>query len=151
MTTNETTETTTEGIEEVTADGPKQLRDALKSEKAENRKLTAQLMERAYTEAGLDTSSGLGKAIAKEYKGDPTSEGLLEYAKEEYGWEPTAAPDNAAAPVIEAEQKKLDQAQAVSGSQVPLNESEALQQASAAGDLKTAGQIKARQLRRKFE
>jgi len=157
MTTNETTETTIESNEEVEGDDPSQgmapkpLRKAYNKTVAENAQLKAQLMERAYTEAGLDTTSGLGKAIAKEYKGDPTTEGLLEYAKDEYDWEPKAAPDNPDAPVIATEQAKLDQAQTVSGSQVPLNESDALRQASADGDLQTAGAIKAAQLRRKFE
>jgi len=145
MTTSETIETSSDETAEV--DGPKQLREALKRAQADNAKLTTQLMGRAYTEAGLDTSSGLGKAIAKEYKGDPTVEALLAFAKEEYSYEPVAAPDNPQAQTIADEQKKLDGVQAVSGSTVPLNESDALKQAEQSGDFKTAGAIKAARLR----
>ena len=145
MTTSETIETSSDETAEV--DGPKQLREALKRAQADNAKLTTQLMGRAYTEAGLDTSSGLGKAIAKEYKGDPTVEALLAFAKEEYSYESVAAPDNPQAQTIADEQKKLDGVQAVSGSTVPLNESDALKQAEQSGDFKTAGAIKAARLR----
>jgi hypothetical protein len=143
--TDETIDTTSDETTEV--DGPKQLREALKRSQADNAKLTTQLMGRAYTEAGLDTTSGLGKAISKEYKGEPTSEALLAFAKEEYGYEPQVVPDNPHAQVIYDEQRKLDGVQAVSGSTVPLNESEVLRQAEQSGDLKTAGSIKAARLR----
>lgn len=149
MTDAETTETTeTSSDETAEVDGPKQLREALKRTQAENAKLTEALMTRSYSEAGLDTSTGLGKAIAKEYKGEPTTEALLAFAKDEYGYEPQAVPDNPKAQVIYNEQTKLDSVQAVSGSTVPLNESDALRAASAAGDLRTAGAIKAAKLRR---
>jgi len=148
-----TDEATTETISDETAevDGPRQLRDALKRSQANEARLTKQLMGSAYTEAGLDTESGLGKAIAKEYKGEPTSEGILEYALEEYGYTPTATPDNEHAAKIVDETKKLDGVQTVSTSTVPLPEGDALRQASKDGDLRTAGAIKAAQLRRKLQ
>lgn len=147
MTEETTTETSSDETAEV--DGPKQLREALKRAQADNAKLTTQLMGRAYSEAGLDTSTGLGKAISKEYKGEPTVEALLAFAKEEYSYEPVAVPDNPQAATITAEQRKLDSVTSVSTSVVPLNEQDALRQAEQSGDFKTAGAIKAARLRAK--
>lgn len=145
MTDEATTETTSDETAEV--DGPKQLREALKRSNAENAKLTTQLMGRAYTEAGLDTSTGLGKAIAKEYKGEPDLESLLAYAKDEYGYEPQVTPENPLAPAINSEQQKLNTVTSQSTSVTPLNEQDALRQAEQSGDLRTAGNIKAARLR----
>ena len=147
-----TDEPTTETVEEKPeVDGPKQLREALKTEKARTAKLTKQLMGSAYAEAGLDPEKGLGKAIAKEYKGDPDSESLLAFAKEEYDYEKTATPDNPQAQTITTEQQKLDSVTSVSTPVVPLQETEALMKASQEGDLRTAGAIKAAQLRRQMQ
>lgn len=137
----ETTDTAAE------ADGPKQLREALKHEKAKSAKLTAQLMERAYREAGLDTSQGLGKAIAKEYKGEPTGEALLAYANEEYGYEPPDTSDSPIAGQVTAGNKRLDDVQSGSVSTTPLTDDDALVKASRDKDLKTLGNIKAAKLR----
>ena len=141
MTDEATTETETE------VDGPKQLREALKSEKAKNKTLTKQLMGDAYKGAGLDPETGLGKAIAKEYKGDPTSEGLLAFAKEEYDWELPAVPDNPQAQTITTEQQKLDSVTSVSTPVVPLNDQDALAKANRDQDFVAMGRIKSDQLR----
>lgn len=132
------------------ADGPKQLREALKHEKAKNRQLTTKLMDRAYQEAKLDPTTGLGKAIAKEYDGDPDAESLLAFAKEEYGYEPTADDPNPEATQRREQQAVVDnvEAQTVPSTNVPLTDSEALREASASGDLVTAGNIKAAKLRK---
>ena len=142
-----TDEATTETTETAEADGPKQLRDALKSEKALNKKLTKQLMGGAYEEAGLDPETGLGKAIAKEYKGDPDAASLLAFAKEEYGYERATAPDNPQAQTITTEQNKLDSVTSVSTPVVPLNEQDAYRKASQDKDFVTMGRIKSDKLR----
>ena len=76
--------------EEATESGPKQLRDALKRSQEENAELREILMQDAWAKVGLDPTQGLGKAIAKEYKGKPTAEALAEYAETEYGQRPSA-------------------------------------------------------------
>jgi len=151
--TEETTTETTEEVEEVEAeaDGPKQLRAALKREQAKSAALTTQLMETAYAEAKLDPTTGLGKAIAKEYKGDPTTEALLAFAKEEYDYELTATPENSQAPVIAQGQAQLDTMNASSVPVTPETELDALQTATAEGDWETAGRIKADQMKRIFQ
>lgn len=62
------------------------------------------LLERAFDEAGLDPTKGVGKAVAKEYEGDPTKDAIQAFAREEYGWEPTPEQTNEmAAAVTEAQ------------------------------------------------
>jgi len=151
MTDETTTETTevAEAVEETPeVDGPKQLREALKRTNAENAELRAQLMESAYKEAKLDPSTGLGKAIAKEYKGDPTAESLLAFAEDEYDYVPVPTPDNIQAVDIVEGTERVDAMQAISTSTVPLTEADELQKAQAEGDLTKSGAIKAGQLRR---
>jgi len=123
--------------------GPKQLRDALKREQEKNAALTAQVMEQIYAEVNLDATKGLGKAIAKEYKGEPTREALLEYAKQEYEWEPPEAPENPVAPAIAAGQSVVDQMNQESTSVMPLSEQELFKKAQAEGDRHTTSRIKA--------
>ena len=84
---DEATTEATEQTEEVEGSGPKQLRDALKREKEKNARLTSIALGNAFKQVGLNPEKGLGKAIAKEYEGDPTAEGVAEYAKTEYDWE----------------------------------------------------------------
>jgi hypothetical protein len=94
-----------------------------------------------------EPETGLGKAIAKEYKGDPTSEALLTFAKEEYDYEPAAIPDNAQAQTITTEQQKLDSVTSVSTPVVPLNDQDALAKANKDQDFVAMGKIKSDQLR----
>ena len=91
--TTDTTEETTETSEE--SKGPKQLRDRLaqvEAELAEKEKaLNVQrmrLLESAFEQVGLSPTEGLGKAIAKEYDGEPTPDALKAYAESEYGFTP---------------------------------------------------------------
>lgn len=148
--------TTTEGQAEVDSDDgddpkvPQELRAAYKREKAENKKLKAQLMDKAYEDAGLDTASGLGKAIAKLYDGEPDTESILAYAKEEFGYEQTKQPENPAQPVIQQQQTALDTINTVGTPVDPQTEVEALAKAEAEGDFETAGAIKAQQLARLY-
>jgi hypothetical protein len=130
--------------------GPKQLREALKRANAQIAEQDAQLRGIAFTEAGLDTTSGLGKAIAQVYDGDTNSESILTFAKDEYGWEPTPVPENPQQPAIQQGQQRLDTIQATSVPVVPITEDEALRTAEQEGDFGKAGAIKAQQLGRMF-
>jgi aminopeptidase N len=151
------TEDTTTNDQEVVAESdegdinaPAELRAAYKREKAENKKLKAQLMDNAYRQAGLDTSGGLGKAIARLYEGEPDAEAILAYAKEEFGYEQASAPENPAQPVIQQQQATLDAINQVGTPVNPQTEIEALIEAEKSGDFATAGAIKAEQLKRLF-
>ena len=111
--------------------------------------LKTQLLAQAYVDLSLDPTKELGKAIAKEYDGEPTLEGLAAYAKEEYGYVPPAVATevNPQVAVIGQEQAALDQAGEVAGS-VPVapTEGDALAKAEADGDYKTTLAIKSQQL-----
>lgn len=146
---------TTKEIEEVTestpeANGPKELREALARSNEDRDKYKGMALADAFSKVGLDTSKGLGKAIAKEYEGDPTPEALAEYAETEYGWEAAETPENPAAPQITQANEKLENVQNESVSTEPKTESEAITKATADGNLQEAGRIKAGQLREMF-
>ena len=101
--TTETTETTE--VEEPKAEqsGPKGLRDKLAQVEAENAELRADAMTSAFKDIGLDPEAGLGKAIAKEYKGKTSTEALAAYASDEKGHVAPADPTHPQAETIETE------------------------------------------------
>ena len=140
----EATETTEVVIDEGSA--PKQLREALKREQEKSAGYKTQLMATAYSEAQLDPQSGLGKAISKEYEGEPTTEALLEFAKTEYGYEVAASPENAAQPMITEGQQQVDALNASSLPATPPSTTESLTKAESEKDYTTAGAIKAAKL-----
>lgn len=53
--------------------------------KTENRELRGRILESDLAVIGLKPGEGLGKAIAKEYDGELTTEALATYARDEYG------------------------------------------------------------------
>ena len=144
---DEATTEATEQTEEVEGSGPKQLRDALKREKEKNARLTSIALGNAFKQVGLNPEKGLGKAIAKEYEGDPTAEGVAEYAKTEYDWEVPEGTVNAEAAERRDKQATLE---AVESKTVPVKSSltpkEAEREAQEAGDFDLAGRIKAQRL-----
>lgn len=148
MTDSPTTEAAveTEPVKEETGGS---LRAKLEEALAENKTLKAEKLDAAFTDIGLSPTTGLGKAIAKEYDGAPTTEALAEYAKIEYEWEKPVAPvtDPPVAQEIATEQAALDAASQTAGS-VPIVPSEAddLAAAEAAGDYQKTLDIKSRQI-----
>jgi hypothetical protein len=141
-----TTQETTEVVNPDEANGPKELREALKREQEKSRDFHAKLMKGAYAEAGLNPDSGLGKAIAKEYDGDPTAQALLEYAKTEYGFTPEAAPEHSQTAAIAAGTQVSDAVIAGSSSVTTLSQDEIFKKARAEGDRFTTSRIKAEKL-----
>lgn len=144
---------TTEMTETTEADlsGPKQLREALARTQAENAELRGKLLEGAYEAIGLDPSKGLGKAIAKEYKGEPTKEALAAFAAEEYGHEVAAPPENPAEPAIHEATKVEDKIDAIATPDVPQDRAQRIAQAEANKDYATAGREKADALAAMFQ
>jgi hypothetical protein len=143
----EDTETTEIPDEQPNDSGPiKQLRAAEKAAKAEAREYRTLLMEGAYNQMGLDANEGLGKAIAKEYKGKPTAEALAEYAKEEYNYIPAVESSSPVAQEIATQQGRIDQAAAGAGSVAPVSQQDALAIAEAERDNNTTMAIKGQQI-----
>jgi len=146
---NETEATPIEDVaDEASESGPKELRDALKRTQKENAELREILMEDAWAKVGLDPSVGLGKAIAKEYKGKPTADALAQYAAEEYGHNVPEAPENEVQTQVDHGTAIQDRVQSASQSVVPNAPEETRRKAEAEGDWETAGRIKADKLRK---
>lgn len=125
----------------------KGLRAELNKRIASEKKYKTMLLEDAYRKLGLDPMTGLGKAIAKEFDGDPTVKALGEYAEAEYGYKPTPVEvTHPQAGQIVDEQGRIDQVGQVATTQQPLKENERLAKAEAEGDFATAGAIKAMQM-----
>ncbi len=123
----------------------KQLEASLEREKG----YRTQLLSTAYADVDLDPTTGLGKAIAKEYDGEASAEALALYAKAEYDYtKPEAVAElNPQAAVITQEQAALDLAGQTAGS-VPVapTQGDALAKAEAEGDYATTMAIKGQQL-----
>ena len=155
MTTQDTSDTPVEITDEMLDNpevGPAQLRAALKRERTENAGLRADQMTGVYAKVDLDPTTGLGKAIAKEYDGDMTVEALTAYAKTEYDYDAPEAPTNPQAAKIAAEQGRLDAASQGAGS-VPVapTQGQAIAEAEAAGDFTTAMNLKGNQMESWFK
>lgn len=150
MSTEETTETTEEPTPE-----PKGLRATiekqsgqLKDRDAKIADLTTQLLATAYEEIGLDPTTQLGKAIAKEYDGAPSVEALAAYAKDEYDYEaPAREAPSQESQIIAQGNAALDQIGQTAGS-VPVSPTEVdvLAKAEAEGDYATTMNIKGQQM-----
>ncbi len=74
--------------------GAKQMRETIKRKDDTIADLEAKLasfqdkeMDSTVKNIGLDPSTGFGKALKQVYKGDINNEALLEFAKQEYGYE----------------------------------------------------------------
>ncbi len=120
---------------------------ATKSEQEVSAGYRTQLLDRSYKELGLDPTKLVGKAIAEKYDGLPTTEGLAEFAKEEYGYEPPQADEqHPQAQQIAQGQAALDQVGQTAGSIVPPTQQDALAKAEAEGDHATSMAIKSAQL-----
>jgi hypothetical protein len=121
---------------------------------ASNQVLRTQLLDRSYQELGLDPTKLVGKAIAEKYQGEPNTEALAEFAREEYGYVPVApSPEtHPLAQQIDVQQAALDQVGLTAGS-VPVSptESDALAAAEAAGDYGLTMAIKGQQVADMFK
>ena len=120
-------ETTLESQEDESKDTGKGLRaqlekalDAGKQKDADNADLRTKLLDRSYQELGLDPTKLIGKAIAEKFDGEPTTEALAEFAKNEYGYEFEAVEtEHPQAQAIALGQAALDQVGQTAGSIVP--------------------------------
>ncbi len=76
--------------------GVKQLREALDRKDEQNKKLEAELasykekeIDSVFGQIGLSTDKGFGKALKQVYDGPVNTESITQFAKDEYGFEPT--------------------------------------------------------------
>ena len=65
----------------------KEMREKLESYEGKIAEFEAKERKQVFQSAGLDTSTGVGKAVEMMYEGDMTVDGLQAYASEEFGVE----------------------------------------------------------------
>ena len=65
----------------------KEMREKLESYESKIAEFEAKERKQVFQSAGLDTSTGVGKAVEMMYEGDMTVEGIQAYASEEFGVE----------------------------------------------------------------
>jgi len=94
-----------------------ELRAHNKRLKAENQEYRQRILAGDLSAIGLNPTAGLGKAIAKEYDGEMTTEAVAAYARDEYQHETTTAAP--LPPEVEAADR-LDQAMQSSTPVVPV-------------------------------
>ena len=99
----------------------------------------------------MDTTTGLGKAIAKEYDGDMTKDAVLEYASSEYGHVAGETQQHPEAEAIATGQAALDQVGQTAGSVAPPSREDVLAKAEAEGDTRTTMAIKSQQVAEMFQ
>ena len=97
--------------------GVKQLREALDRKDEQNKKLEAELasykekeIDSVFGQIGLSTDKGFGKALKQVYNGPVNAESITQFAKDEYGFEPTGQVQDVTQP--EPEQVVQDDARA---------------------------------------
>jgi len=120
--------------------GVKQMRETIDRKDDAIKKLEAELasykdkeIDNVFGKLGLSTDKGFGKALKQVYDGPVNTEAVAQFAKDEYGFEPTGMVE--ATPQAEPEQVVQDDARsrvaaldANSTSDVPLNVNEQLAQ-----------------------
>jgi len=121
---------------------PKGLRKQIADQAAVIRQYRQKEMADAIASLGLEADAGLGKAIAKEYDGEVSTEAIAAYAKEEYQYDGPVSSDNPVAPAIQAGNERLEQIDATSGSVPVPSQQDELAQAEAEGDWQKAMALK---------
>ena len=109
-------------------------------------RLRAAAMTNAYQSIGLDEETGIGKAAAITYDGEP--DGLAEYVEAEFGH--TYAPDHPMAVAIAEGQTRLDALGRTAGSIGVPTQADTLAKAEAEGDYSKTLEIKSQQIARMF-
>ena len=121
--------------------GVKQMRETIDRKDEAIKKLEAELasfkdkeINNVFGKLGLSTDKGFGKALKQVYDGPVDAESIAQFAKDEYGYEPTGQVE--VTPQSEPEQMVQDDARsrvaaldANSTSEVPLNVNEELAKA----------------------
>ena len=135
-------------VVEATDDEPKGLRARLEAALDENKALKATQLETSIKAIGLNPDSGLGKAVAKTFSGDITSDAVAEFAKSEYEWEvPEVQPvQSPVAQAITDSHAVLDGVNEAAGSITPPSTQDQIAAAEAAGNFDAAIAMKGAQL-----
>ena len=129
--------------------GAKQMRETIKRKDDAIADLEAKLasyqekeLDSTVQEIGLNPSTGFGKALKQVYKGDVNKEALLDFAKQEYGYEANGVVEQQT-PQVEQQtvaqsdaRARVEALEQSSQSVVPQDASELLQKVTEAGNAK---------------
>lgn len=118
--------------------GVKQMRETIDRKDDTIKKLEAELasykdkeIDNVFGKLGLSTDKGFGKALKQVYDGPVNTEAVAQFAKDEYGFEPTgtveATPQSEPEPVVQDDARsRVAALDANSTSDVPLDVNEQL-------------------------
>lgn len=129
--------------------GAKQMRETIKRKDDAIADLEAKLasyqekeLDSTVQEIGLNPSTGFGKALKQVYKGDVNKEALLDFAKQEYGYEANGVVEQQT-PQVEQQtvaqsdaRARVEALEQSSQSVVPQDASDLLKQVSETGNAK---------------
>jgi len=113
--------------------GVKQMRETIDRKDETIKKLEAELasykdkeIDNVFGSLGLSTDKGFGKALKQVYDGPVDTESISQFAKDEYGWEPTGQVQEVTQPepapqVQDDARSRVAALDANSNSDVPMN------------------------------
>ena len=113
--------------------GVKQMRETIDRKDDTIKKLEAELasykdkeIDNVFGSLGLSTDKGFGKALKQVYDGPVDTESISQFAKDEYGWEPTGQVQEVTQPepapqVQDDARSRVAALDANSASDVPMN------------------------------
>ena len=125
---------------EAPENGVKQMRETIDRKDDTIKKLEAELasykdkeIDNVFGSLGLSTDKGFGKALKQVYDGPVDTESISQFAKDEYGWEPTGQVQEITQPepapqVQDDARSRVAALDANSTSDVPLDVNEQLAQ-----------------------
>tara|TARA_B100000212_G_scaffold140399_1_gene105736 strand:+ start:47 stop:511 length:465 start_codon:yes stop_codon:yes gene_type:complete len=118
---------------EAPENGVKQMRETIDRKDDAIKKLEAELasykdkeIDNVFGTLGLSTDKGFGKALKQVYDGPVDTESISQFAKDEYGWEPTGQVQEVTQPepapqVQDDARSRVAALDANSASDVPMN------------------------------
>ena len=118
---------------EAPENGVKQMRETIDRKDDAIKKLEAELasykdkeIDNVFGNLGLSTDKGFGKALKQVYDGPVDTESISQFAKDEYGWEPTGQVQEVTQPepapqVQDDARSRVAALDANSNSDVPMN------------------------------
>ena len=128
--------------------GVKQMRETIDRKDDAIKKLEAELasykdkeIDNVFGNLGLSTDKGFGKALKQVYDGPVDTESISQFAKDEYGWQPTGEVQEVTQPEVEPvvqddARSRVAALDANSSSDVPINVNDELVKALQSASVK---------------
>jgi hypothetical protein len=137
---NTSTEPSNSGDGQEESPNVRQLRELVTSQKEQITKLSGVARQAAFKEAGIDPSTGLGKAIYRTYDGEIDPAQVVAFAQSEYDWKPEEAP------AVSDASRRIETVGNQGQSEVVANRMAQADEAASKGDWLTAQAFKDQEL-----